>query len=61
MGDPAYKRLILSHNKHLNWGDFLIDDCPNNGTENFRGEWIHFGEELFPDWQAMMDYLVDKK
>ena len=59
--DPAYKRLILSHNKHLNYGDYLIDDRPNNGAENFQGEWIHFGQELFPNWPAVMDYLKDRK
>ncbi len=42
LGDPAYKRLILSHSKHFNWGDYLIDDRPNNETENFQWEWIHF-------------------
>jgi 5'(3')-deoxyribonucleotidase len=25
-GEPAYKRLILSHHKNLNMGDYLIDD-----------------------------------
>ena len=59
--DPAYKRLILSHNKHLNYGDYLIDDRPNNGAENFQGEWIHFGHELFPNWPAVMDYLRERK
>lgn len=29
---PAYKRLILSHHKHLNRGDFLINDRPHNGA-----------------------------
>lgn len=61
LADPAYKRLILSHNKHLNYGDYLIDDRPNNGAENFQGEWIHFKTELFPDWPAVMDYLRDRK
>ena len=61
LADPAYKRLILSHNKHLNAGDYLIDDRPNNGAENFQGEWIHFDTELFPDWPAVMDYLKDRK
>ncbi len=26
LGEVAHKRLILSHNKHLNVGDYLIDD-----------------------------------
>ncbi len=61
LADPAYKRLILSHNKHLNYGDYLIDDRPHNGAKNFQGEWIHFKTELFPDWPSVMDYLKDRK
>lgn len=40
LGKEAYKRLILSHHKNLNKGDYLIDDRPNNGAEHFEGEWI---------------------
>lgn len=59
LGDVAYKRLILSHNKNLNKGDYLIDDRPNNGAENFEGEWLHFGEgNRFPDWNAILEYLL---
>lgn len=57
-GDPAYKRLILSHHKKLNKGDFLIDDRPNNGAKDFEGEWIHFGSPEFPDWKTVVDYLM---
>jgi hypothetical protein len=31
-GDVAYKRLILTHHKDLNRGDFLIDDRDRSGT-----------------------------
>ena len=57
-GDPAYKRLILSHHKNLNKGDFLIDDRPNNGAKDFEGEFILFGSAKFPDWKTMMNYLM---
>jgi len=50
--------LILSHNKHLNIGDYLIDDRLANGVEKFTGEHIHFGTERFPDWQSVCDYLL---
>lgn len=47
-GSVLYKRLILSHHKHLNRGDFLIDDRPgHNGVDRFHehgGEVIHFGD-----------------
>ena len=61
LGGPAYKRLIISHNKHLNHGDFLIDDRPNNGAEFFPGEWIHFRGERFPDWLSVVNYLGERK
>ena len=55
----AYKRLILSHHKHLNNGDYLIDDRnAHNGADKFRGEFIHFGSEKFPDWDAVIKYLI---
>ncbi|WP_325096754.1 5' nucleotidase, NT5C type [Mycolicibacterium vinylchloridicum] len=57
---PAYKRLILTHHKDLNRGDFLVDDRPNNGAERFHGEWIHFGSAEFPDWATVLNYLRDK-
>ena len=58
LGKNAYKRLILSHNKHLNVGDFLIDDRTANGAGQFTGEHIHFGTDKWPDWKATLDYLI---
>lgn len=57
LGQSAYKRLILSHSKHLNIGDYLIDDRINNGAGRFTGELIRFGTPAFPDWKAVMAYL----
>lgn len=57
-GEPAYKRLILSHHKNLNMGDYLIDDRHDaNGVDKFPGEHIHFGTEKYPDWDSVMRYL----
>ena len=58
LGKSAFKRLILSHNKNLNAGDYLIDDRLANGAGDFVGEHIHFGQDRFPDWQAVCDYLL---
>lgn len=58
LGDVAHKRLILSHHKHLNKGDFLVDDRTANGVDKFEGEHIHFGTEKFPDWDAVLAYLM---
>jgi 5'-nucleotidase len=57
----AYKRLILSHHKNLNRGDFLVDDRPNNGAQDFTGEWIHFGSDRYPDWLTVVDYLKGRR
>ncbi|WP_242094339.1 5' nucleotidase, NT5C type [Aestuariivivens sediminicola] len=53
-----YKRLIISHNKNLNTGHYLIDDRPNNGAKDFKGEWIHFGSTEFPNWHSVTEYLL---
>ena len=53
-----YKKVILSHNKNLNRGDYLIDDRPHNGAENFKGVWIRFGSEKYPDWKSVTKYLL---
>lgn len=60
LGDYAYKRLILSHNKNLNSGDFLIDDRTANGADRFTGEHIHFGKEPFLSWGDVVRYLKEK-
>ena len=57
LGAPAYKRLIITHHKNLNAGDYLIDDRTKNGADRFRGEHIVFGSERFPDWETVMGYL----
>ena len=57
LGSYAHKRLILSHNKHLNHGDFLVDDRLKNGADMFRGEHIHFATLEFPDWTSVIEYL----
>lgn len=53
-----YKRVILSHHKNLNQGDYLIDDRTANGADKFKGEHIHFGTEKFPDWDSVLKYLL---
>lgn len=57
---PFHKRLILTHHKDFNKGDFLIDDRKDNGAEKFDGEWIKFGSEQFPDWETVTSYLLSK-
>ena len=52
-----YKRLIISHHKNLNRGEYLIDDRENNGAKDFSGELLLFGSERFPDWNSVTEYL----
>ena len=61
LGKSAYKRLILSHHKNLNYGDYLVDDRTKNGADKFKGEHIHFGQGDFPDWDAVVRYLLEKR
>ncbi len=57
-GDWAKKRLILTHDKHLVYGKYLIDDRLKNGSEKWKGEHIHFGTEKFPNWTSVLNYLL---
>ena len=60
LGCDMEKRLILSHHKNLNRGDYLIDDRLKNGAAMFNGELIRFGSCLYPDWSAITDYLLSR-
>ncbi len=57
LGTGAYKRLILSHNKHLCAGDYLIDDRTKNGADKFNGELLQFGTDKFPNWDSVLKYI----
>jgi 5'(3')-deoxyribonucleotidase len=58
---PFYKRLIISHHKNLNHGDYLIDDREKNGAKDFTGELIRFGSDEFENWNSVIDYLLSRK
>ncbi len=52
------KKLIISPNKGLNKGDYLIDDnISGKGQEDFEGEILHFGSEKFKNWSVIWDYF----
>ncbi len=57
LNEEAYKRVIISHNKNLNSGDYLIDDKLRNGVDKFKGTHIHFGTEIYPDWKSVISFL----
>lgn len=56
-GKMASKRLILTHRKDLNIGDYLVDDRKHNGAGEFTGMHIHIGTDRFPDWESVFDFL----
>lgn len=58
LDDVFHKKMVITHCKHLCKGDILIDDRDKHGVRDFEGEWIHFGSERFPDWNAVLDYLI---
>jgi 5'(3')-deoxyribonucleotidase len=51
------KKLILTSDKGLFAGDYLIDDRIANGVGDYKGKHIHFGTEEFPDWTAVTNYF----
>jgi 5'(3')-deoxyribonucleotidase len=57
LGQNAYKRLILTHNKSLMIGSYLIDDRTQNGAGEFKGEHMLFGSYMFPTWNQVLTYL----
>ena len=60
LDDVFHKRMIITHCKNLCQGDYLIDDRSKNGTSEFKGEWLHFASERFPDWDSVLDYLIPR-
>lgn len=55
---PFFQRINITHDKGMFTGDYLIDDRTKHGVLNFSGEWIEFGGSKYPDWQAVLNYLL---
>jgi len=61
LGFDAVNKLIITPNKGLNKGDYLIDDnSSGKGQEYFEGELILFGSTEFSDWVSVRSYLQRK-
>ena len=58
LGFDVLEKTIMSGDKSLLKGDYLIDDQNGAGQDKFEGEWIHFGSEKFPNWKSVIDYLI---
>lgn len=58
LGMEMVNKLIISPNKGLNKGDYLIDDHESGrGQDGFEGTLIHFGTATFPHWKAVRAYF----
>ncbi len=59
---PSFKkRMSLSFQKGHHMGHYLIDDRTKYGAGEFMGEHIQFGNEQYPDWDVVTDYLLNKE
>jgi 5'(3')-deoxyribonucleotidase len=58
LGYDVLEKTIMSPDKSLLKGDYLIDDCGNAGQDRFEGEWINFKSDRFPDWKSVIEYLI---
>ena len=57
-GFDMLDRLILSCDKSIFKGHYLIDDSGRDGQDKFEGEWIQFKSEKFPNWKVVLEYLL---
>lgn len=58
LGMAYVERLIISPDKGLLIGDYLVDDyIEGKGQEHFNGKLIHFSGNNFKDWNAVMRYF----
>ena len=61
LGMSAVENLIITPHKHLNRGDYLIDDnSSGKGQDYFSGELILFGSTIYPDWMAIRQQFESK-
>lgn len=57
-GFEECNNLILSCDKTLLRGRYLIDDCSQVGLLNPKWEHIKFGSLKFPNWKVIINYLL---
>ena len=52
-------KTIITPNKGLLVGDYLIDDRPHKAhCEDFKGTLIHFGSVLYPNWESVLSLFT---
>lgn len=58
LGYEMQKKLILSGDKSLLIGDYLIDDTDKDGQDKFVGKLMLFGSERYPNWEKVLQELL---
>ena len=62
LGMGYVNRLIISPDKSLLIGDYLIDDkTEGRGQDRFKGNLIQFGSAEFADWNTVLKWLFPKE
>lgn len=60
LGQKAVDKLIFSPDKSMVDGDYLVDDITSGkGQEKFKGEIIHYGSDVYPNWLAIKEYFEE--
>lgn len=59
-GSQVLRKLIMSRDKSLLIGDYLIDDDVNAGQREFQGTFIRFGSEDFPNWKIVLEFFQNQ-
>ena len=52
------RKVVLTHHKNLLIGDVLIDDTNYRGQPDFKGRWIHFGQNGL-GWKETLQIIID--
>jgi 5'(3')-deoxyribonucleotidase len=58
LGYEMQKKLILSGDKSLLIGDYLIDDTDKDGQDKFVGKLMLFGSEKYRKWENVLQELL---
>jgi 5'(3')-deoxyribonucleotidase len=59
LGMDMVRRLIISPDKGLSRGHYLIDDhIKGRGQDRFEGQLIHFGSTEFPSWVEVLQVFA---
>jgi 5'(3')-deoxyribonucleotidase len=60
LGFEMLEKLIISSDKSIVKGEYLIDDQNNANQDKFEGKWIKFGSSEFPNWNSVIAYFLSE-